>query len=458
MTTSIPAGRPLTSRLTLLQEWSLYGVLFTIPFFRLGTEMLGSSSITPAKIFIGLTFLIWITRILIEKDSGALIFLLQEKATLFLLAFLVVTFMSLMFTRYVEAETIQELSLRVKTSLLYFLIIGIITHRRTLKTALVALLLGSLLTTGAGLYEATTGDAFFQKSYRNQFRYTKRDANTSGLQKTYGGGERVQGLYSDAGFQAHAMVIFFGLALPWVLYGRTRNFRVLIALLLLAYLINLIGTGARTGWAALGCAMAVFLLLMRHRHKYMLWAVSVIAVIGVFLGSSLIPHLPTMERLQLKGSISWSWRLDTNLQGLEMVHDHPILGVGTGNYLVEYFNYLKNHPRLSRSMMGWLHNSYLQIWVENGTVGLIVFLAFMAAITMGLLDAYFKPAHPEIKVMTLGLITALVGYAVEFSGVPVIGQEMGWIVFSLSVALIAINRRELRNPGKGPDRGIRGAV
>ncbi|MEW6079439.1 MAG: O-antigen ligase family protein [Thermodesulfobacteriota bacterium] len=437
-----PSRRPALSRLTVLQEVSLYAVLFTIPLFRLGTEITGSESLTPAKIFIGLTFVIWITRILIEKDDTALIFLFHDKATLLMLAFLVITFMSLMFTRYIEPDTIQELSLRIKTALLYFLIVGIIIRRQALKAAIIALLLGSLLTTGAGLYEAATGDAFFKESYRHQFRFTKQSAKTSGLQKTYGGGERVQGLYSDAGFYAHALIIFIGLAMPWALYGRTRSLRAIMAILLLAYLINLIGTGARTGWAALGCAMGVFLLLMKHPHKYLLWAVSVLSVIAVFLGSSLMPNLPTVERLQLKGSISWSWRLDTNLQALEMVRDHPVLGVGTGNYMVEYFNYLEGYPRLSRAMMGWLHNSYLQVWVENGTVGLIILLAFMATVMLGLLDAYFKPSHPDIKIMALGLTTAFVGYAVEFSGVPVIGQEMGWLVFGFSVALISINRRD----------------
>ena len=445
METTALQERPYTSRLVLLQELGLYCILFTIPLFRLGTEITGSASLTPAKIFIGLTFLFWTAHILIERDSGALIFLLKEKATLFMLAFLVITFMSLMFTRYVETETIAELSLRVKTFMLYFLIIGIVHRRRTLKIAIASLLLGSLLTTGVGLYEAATGDSFFQENYRYEFRYTPRGAETTGLMKTtYSGAARVQGLYSDAGYYAHALVIFIGLALPWAVYGRNRNLRILVAVLLSAYIINLIGTGARTGWVALGCSMAVFLLFMKHRHKYTIWAMSVITVIGIFLATTLIPHLPTFERLHLKGSLSWSWRLDTNLQGLEMIRDHPVLGIGTGNYMIEYFNYLENFPSLSRVMMGWLHNSYLQIWIENGTVGLIVFLAFLGTIAMSLARAYYFPADPEMKVLALGFMTTLTGYAVEFSGVPVIGQEMGWLLFGLCVAFISINRRERR--------------
>ena len=437
--TAMPTDRPLKSRLTLLQEFCLYGVFFFIPFFRLGTEVTGVTSLTPAKIFIGLTFLAWTATLLIKKDSGTLIFLLQEKANLFLLIFMVVTFMSLIFTRYIEAETVSELLLRVKMFLLYFLIIAIIKHRQTLKIAIAIFLLGSMITTGAGLYEAGMGKPFFKASYRDgDFTDTKE-----GLAKTnYSGGGRVQGLYSDAGFHAHAMVIFIGLAIPWAFYARTKKFRFIMGVLVLAYMVNLIGTGARVGWVSVGCALSVFFLFMQHRHKYTLWALSALAVILIFSATSLIPHLPTTERLHLKGAVSWSWRLETARQGFEMIRDHPILGIGTGNYLVEYFNYLENIPNLSRYRMGWLHNSYLQIWIENGIIGLLIFFAFLAAVGQGLLLVYLNACDKEMKVLALGLITAFVGYAVEFSGVPVIGQEMGWIVLSLSVALIAINRIE----------------
>lgn len=446
---AIPANHSFQQRLTRLQEWSLYGALFTIPFFRLGTEILGAASLTPAKIFLGLTFLIWVINILLNKKTGGFIALFQEKAAIFLILFLVVTFMSLIFTRHFETETAAELALRIKTGLLFFLMIGIVTRRKILKVAITAFLLGSLLTTGAGLYEAGTGNAFFKQSYRHgDFQKAKEGL----LQTTYGGTGRVQGFYSDAGYHAHAMVIFIGLALPWVFYARRKGIRMIMGLLVIAYLVNLIGTGARVGWVSMGCALMVFLFFMKHRHKYSLWALSVIAVVTVFAASSLISHLPTTERLHLKGDISWSWRLDTNRQGLDMVMDHPVLGVGTGNYLIEYFNYLDRHPHLSRIMMGFLHNSYLQVWVENGTVGLIVFLAFMGTMAMGLVRIYMGPADPEMKVLALGLMTAFAGYAVEFAGVPVIGQEMGWVLFGFCAALIAIHRKEQRAPAHATQR------
>lgn len=133
----------------------------------------------------------------------------------------------------------------------------------------------------------------------------------------------------------------------------------------------------------------------------------------------------------------------TNL-AFAMIRDNPVLGVGTGNFVPEYYHYKEHVPSLSWSLGTWIHNSYLQIWAENGTVGLLAFLAFMSAIGLGLLWAYLDAADREMRIMSLGLLTAFVGYAVEFAGVPVIDQEIGWVVFSLGVSLIAINRKEKR--------------
>jgi O-antigen ligase len=215
-----------------------------------------------------------------------------------------------------------------------------------------------------------------------------------------------------------------------------------MGVLVILYMVNLIGTGSRVGWVALGCALIVFFIFMQHRYKYALGALIVLSVIIVFLASSLISHLPTTERLTLKNSISLSWRIDCYKEGLAMVRDNPVFGLGTGNYMIEYYNYLEHVPRLSRIMVGWLHNSYLLIWIENGTIGFLVFLAFMASVGLGLVWVYLEAADKEIKIIALGLLTAFVGFAVEFAGIPAIGQEMGWIILSLSVALIALNRKE----------------
>jgi putative inorganic carbon (HCO3(-)) transporter len=428
------------TRLTILQEISLFGVFLTIPLFRLGTTLLRSQTLTPAKILIVVTFLLWITNILINKDSKSIATILREKANILILFFLVFSFVSLINVRYFGDETVTEIFSRIKMFMLYFLIVGIIRDRQALKRAILAFIIGSLLTTGVGLYEMATGKAFFKETYRSSMFAPKKVA---GLQKTaYSGAGRVQGLYSDAGFHAHSMVIFFGLAFPWLFHGASKKIKIFTGILLIGYVMNIIGTGARVGWISLSAALFVSMFFLKHKHKYTLWAISLISVLIIFLALSLNPHVPTLERLSTKGDISLNWRLETNRLALEMVRDHPLLGVGTGNYLTEYHNYLAIRPGLSRIHYGWLHNSYLQIWAENGTIGLLVFLSFLLTIFIGLVNSYRGTVHLELKILALGLLTAFTGYAVEFSGIPALNQELGWTIFGLTVALITIVRKE----------------
>jgi len=428
------------TRLTILQEISLFCVFLTIPLFRLGTTLLRSQTLTPAKILVVVTFLLWITNILINRDGKSIATILREKANILILLFLVFSFISLINVRYFRDETVAEVFSRIKMFMLYILIVGIIRDRQTLKRAVLAFIIGSLLTTGVGLYEMATGKAFFKETYRFGMETAKKVA---GLQTTvYGGAGRVQGLYSDAGFHAHAIVIFFGLALPWLFYGASKKIKIFTGILLIGYVMNIIGTGARVGWVSLGAALFISMFFLKHKHKYTLWAVSLISVIIIFLALSLNPHVPTFERLSTKGDISLNWRLESNRLGLEMVRDHPVLGVGTGNYITEYHNYLSISPGLSRIHYGWLHNSYLQIWAENGTVGLLIFLSFVLVVFIGLLKVYLNAVDREMKILALGLLTAFTGYAVEFSGIPALGQELGWTILGLAVALITIVRKE----------------
>lgn len=428
------------TRLTKLQELSLFGVLLTIPLFRFGSAILGTQSLTPAKIFLSITFVIWMVNILRDRDIAGILTLIQEKANILILLFLAITFISLINARYFENEAFQELSLRVKMLTLYFIIIAIIKDRRTLKVAIFVFIIGSIFTTGVGLYELVTGKSFFAESYR--YGYISQKMATGLAQTTYGGAGRIQGLYSDPGFHAHAIVIFFGLTLPWLFYARSKKIKMLASILITCYVMNVIGTGARVGWASLTFSFLIFLLVLKHRYKYLVGPISILLVILIFLALFRTTDAPTFERLQYGKDKSFSWRLDTYRQGIEMVRDHPLLGVGTGNYLAEYHNYLSVAPNLSRYFMGWLHNSYLQIWAENGTIGLGVFLIFFLTIIFGLLTAYLKAVDVEMKALSLGLLTAFSGYAVEFAGVPILGQEPGWIILGLSAALISIFRKE----------------
>ncbi len=431
-------------KLTQLQEICLYGVLVTVPLFRLGTLIMRSETFTPAKFFIVLALMALAANILLKRDVHVLSDLIRDKVNILLVIFLSVSFMSLINARYIRDFTVAEIAVRIKMVILFFTIVAIIRDRRAAKIAIWTFIIGSLLTTGVGLYELVAGKAFLAGGHRAG---VGAQTTLQGLMTTAFGKFRVQGLYGDAGFHAHAMVIFSGLALPWLFYSSSKMKRIFVGALLIGYVVNLIGTGARVGWVSLGCMLLIFMVLFKHRYKYAIWAVLIISVIIIFLVLSLIPHVTTFDRLHTQKNISFDWRLATYRVALEMVRDHPLLGVGTGNYLSEYHNYLDLEPGLSLYYYGWLHNSYLQIWAENGTIGLLVFLLFLFFAVFSLFAAYRRAADSEMKALTLCVLMALLGYLVEFSGIPAIGQELGWILLGLSVAIVAVVRKESRERG-----------
>jgi hypothetical protein len=74
---------------------------------------------------------------------------------------------------------------------------------------------------------------------------------------------------------------------------------------------------------------------------------------------------PTAERLA-------HW-----IAGLRMFFDHPLTGVGIGNYPAVYSQY---YVTIFVNSLGHAHNYYINIAAETGVIGLTAFLLFLLAI------------------------------------------------------------------------------
>ncbi len=70
-------------------------------------------------------------------------------------------------------------------------------------------------------------------------------------------------------------------------------------------------------------------------------------------------------------------RLAHWIAGLHMFLDHPVLGVGIGNYPDAYPKYFIT---IFTTSLGHAHNYYINIAAETGSIGLIVFLLFLFAV------------------------------------------------------------------------------
>ena len=196
------------------------------------------------------------------------------------------------------------------------------------------------------------------------------------------GVQRAQGVNSMVGGPNELAGLLLAL-LPFLvaLMNCSKNF--FVKLLLVGCggltLFVLLLTGARISMIAL-IAMSVFYILRSKRKVLSL-------VVGVVLGFTLWFSLPTQYRqryLTVKqyaegGQLDDSNKLRLAIwnAGWRMFLDHPILGVGAGQFPTAYGTIYSG-----KSHVAWMqpHNLFLQVTCELGLVGLFIFGHFVKQI------------------------------------------------------------------------------
>ncbi|NOX89696.1 MAG: hypothetical protein GXO77_11765 [Calditrichaeota bacterium] len=154
----------------------------------------------------------------------------------------------------------------------------------------------------------------------------------------------------------------------------------LIGLILLAVLLS----GIRAAWLAAFVGIGFFFLL-KDLNLIKIWLskryikiFTLIAglVLTVFLIVTLYQIRPASANARLL-----IWRISLN-----MIKDHPIIGIGLGNFAVKYMNYQAEFFKNPANMDKWAnvagnvnhaHNEFLQIFVETGILGFLLFLALL---------------------------------------------------------------------------------
>jgi O-antigen ligase len=115
-----------------------------------------------------------------------------------------------------------------------------------------------------------------------------------------------------------------------------------------------------SGWVPLGLALGV-VLFMRSKKLFLIACVTGAAFIALH------PDIITQNIIgQAQGEGDFQ-RLDLWRNNLDLVAQHPLLGVGPAGYAPYYMTY---HPQDARST----HNNYFDILAQTGVLGFMAFL------------------------------------------------------------------------------------
>lgn len=268
----------------------------------------------------------------------------------------------------------------------------------------------------------------------------------------------VTGSFLNPGPFSIYLISFFPISLSMFLFlkkmERPIDYALKCASGIAIFLILLIlpQTGSRTSWIACSVATLLIFALRYDVHKTMIpwWTTTRNKAITLFLIVSIAGGAVLLYKMK-KDSVhgrAFIWKVAGML-----VIENPILGTGFNGVRKAYNNqqadYFANHPssydEISiANQVNYLFNDYLQILVEEGLVGFIIFLTFVVSlIYVSVTTIRSDKTSGFRRIIMIGsfsslcllLITCLFSYSLE-----TLPTAINFIFFTGLVASFSVNR------------------
>lgn len=169
----------------------------------------------------------------------------------------------------------------------------------------------------------------------------------------------------------------------------------LVALVSFYYFILCKNRAGDLGVIASMLATTALYLLWRWRRgvlsgafvrRFALGVASFAVVMGLFLGFTEAGHEATHKFVTIFNPTDnpRRFRIETWKGALRLIRDNPVVGVGFGNLEVMFPKYedakLEQMLALSNTRVDRCHNEYLEVWSEEGSIGLGLYLLLLGVI------------------------------------------------------------------------------
>lgn len=263
-------------------------------------------------------------------------------------------------------------------------------------------------------------------------------------------------VYRIGGLMGHPNLLaaYLALLLPIFLASTLSSYggKVKTALIVVSAmgLIELVLTLSRSGWAAFAAAFACLLIItftnryIRTRFFVAKVSLAIASFMGLILGSG-----PVLRRILQSDSGALDFRWEWMGVAWRMVEARPFLGFGLNTFeyqMVPYTPEQSVSALLDRFGEVWppVHNIYLLIWAEQGTLGFLLFAAFHVAVLMTALRNLRTYVNDKLFAMNVGCLCGFVALMVDgmasfFMRVPGPGR-IYWLIVALIVAIRYWNR------------------
>lgn len=261
-------------------------------------------------------------------------------------------------------------------------------------------------------------------------------------------GGRLQGGAGDPNVLATGVVPAIALAAALIVATRAATVRIALGLAIVVLGAGLAATESRGGLIAMVIALIAAVAVAKGRRG----AIIVLAMVTFGGAAAWFVNTPSGWDRITSFDGGGNGRSDLWNVGWDMAKDHPLAGVGLGNYQDRAVEYVRR-PReiqfvdIIAEKPHVVHNTYLQLMAETGVIGLLLFLAVAgAALAASLRAARQYDARGDDGMATLAralfvAIVAVLGASIFLTN----GHDSRlWLLFGLAPALVALSRAQDR--------------
>jgi O-antigen ligase len=340
----------------------------------------------------------------------------------------------------INAQNIQRgiitLLFTIFTIAISIVIPNIIKSKNNLEKVIKIILISSVIVSLFGIYQFI-GDVVGLPEELTGLRehYTK---------KVFGF-PRVHSVSTEPLYFANYLLIPISILLAFVLSKKKIKlpFSIIATIFILALTtLSLILTLSRGGYLALAFLFFLFGIffirsVLTLKNVIIISTILITAIVSAY-GFLLFTDREKNIEIFLKQATTYTAgagveeRFDTYDQSISMIKEYPVIGGGIGNF----GSYVARNPNM-QPKDGWaiVNNEFLEIWAEQGIIGLLIFLSLIFIIIIRSIKALGrKNIDPYLKTILIGLLFAFLAILVQYQTFSTLYVLHIWFLVGLIVA------------------------
>ncbi len=368
----------------------ILAVLLVLWRFEIGVYMAAGFAAliptTPLLLIISLTLVSFIFKWILGKTG-------KYKATP--IDALVIMFFTILIystgTSYFIKDSVSVLAIHSLFIALYFVITRTVNTKHKLYILVLLLIISAALVSLYGVYQYYTGtvsaEAWIDKEMFEDIK------------------TRVGSTFNNPNILGEYLIMAIPLALAMLWYKKKPFYKFIFIGMLALMGICMILTFSRGAWLGLILAVAGFFVI---RDKRFLALVLIGLMIMPFvLPESIISRFTSIGNLQ---DTSSSYRMSILMGSLRMAKDYWISGVGLGS---EAFKAIYPKYSLAAAYAHHSHNIYIQVLLEMGIAGALVFGLIIIAFIRAMLAHQGKAKDRFLSTIMIAACTGIAGYLLQ---------------------------------------------